>query len=75
MATERTATLSTDEARAIAPQDPASYNAGLTPVRGLTAQRLRERFASERSWQHEMLGDGQYIKKTVREFFCKFIQT
>ena len=60
MATERSATLSTDAARAIAPQDPALYNAGLTPVRGMTPERLRERFANEKIWQHEMLGDGQF---------------
>lgn len=60
MATERTATLSTQEALAIAPQDPASYNAGLTPLRGVTAEGVRARFGDRRMWQQEVLGDGQF---------------
>ena len=53
-------TLSNDEARAIARQDPAIYNAGLAPVQGVTPQSLRTRFRESRAWQHEMLGDGQF---------------
>ena len=60
MSTDRSATLSTADARAIAPQDPASYNAGLAAVRGITPQQLRTRFAEQRAWRHEMLGDGQF---------------
>ena len=53
-------TLSNDDARAIARQDPAIYNAGLAPVQGVTPQSLRTRFRESRVWQHEMLGDGQF---------------
>ena len=60
MATESGTTLSTDVARAIARQDPETYNAGLAAVQGMTAQRLRARFGDEKNWQHEMLGDGQF---------------
>ena len=60
MTGERSATLSTEEARAILPQDPSLYNSGLTAVQGMNARRLRERFADEKHWQHEMLGDGQF---------------
>ena len=60
MATDRAATLSTDAARSIARQDPALYNAGLAPVRGLTSAALRARFGQVRPWQPEMLGDGQF---------------
>ena len=58
--TDQRVTLSNDDARAIARQDPALYNAGLLPVRGVTPQSLRARFGSPRAWQHEMLGDGQF---------------
>jgi len=60
MTADRTATLSTEAARAIAPQDPATYNAGLVPIRGVTPATLRSRFSQQREWQHEMLGDGQF---------------
>ena len=58
--TERRVTISNDDARAIARQDPALYNAGLAPVRGVTPQSLRTRFQEQCDWQHEMLGDGQF---------------
>ena len=51
--------LSTEQAAAIAPLDPAQFNAGLTPVRGLSAASLRARFRDDRAWRHEMLGDQQ----------------
>ena len=57
---ERRVTISSDEARAIARQDPAFYNAGLAAVRGVTPESLRLRFREPRDWQHEMLGDGQF---------------
>ena len=60
MTQDRAAMLSTDAARAIARQDPATFNAGLAPVRGMTAAALRSRFAQALTWQHEMLGDGQF---------------
>lgn len=53
-------TLSTDEARAIETIDPATFNAGLAPVRGVSAELLRARFRDNREWRHEMLGDGQF---------------
>lgn len=58
--TDQRVTLSNDDARAIARQDPGLYNAGLAPVRGVTPQSLRTRFQAPRNWQHEMLGDGQF---------------
>ena len=51
--------LSTEQAAAIVPLDPAQFNAGLTPVRGLSAASLRARFRDDRAWRHEMLGDQQ----------------
>ena len=56
----RSPLISNDDARLIAVQDPASYNAGLDAVRGMTPQRLRSRFNEDRPWRHEMLGDGQF---------------
>lgn len=58
--TDQRITLSNEDARAIVRQDPALYNAGLAPVRGVTPQSLRARFQAPRDWQHEMLGDGQF---------------
>lgn len=52
-------TITTEEASAITPIDPAEFNGGLTPVRGVSAASLRTRFGEERAWQREMLGDGQ----------------
>ena len=56
----RSPLISNDDARLIAAQDPASYNAGLDAVHGMTPQRLRTRFSEDRPWRHEMLGDGQF---------------
>lgn len=53
-------TISTEEAAALEVLDPSTYNARLVPVSGLTAAALRERFASDRPWQREMLGDQQF---------------
>ena len=53
-------TLSTEQAAAIEPIDPAQFNAGLGPVRGLSAAALRARFLEQRAWRHEMLGDQQF---------------
>jgi 8-oxo-dGTP pyrophosphatase MutT (NUDIX family) len=57
---ELRATLSTDEARHIETQDPAIYNAGLAALGELTPDDLRARFALERTWKPEMLGDQQF---------------
>jgi len=53
-------TITTEEAAAIEVLDPALYNAGLAPVRDLSAQALRLRFQDERDWRREMLGDQQF---------------
>ena len=53
-------TLSSAEASAIQTLDPALYNAGLAPVRGLDAATLRARFRESRDWHQEMLGDQQF---------------
>ena len=53
-------TLTTEEARAIEPLDPAQFNAGLEPLRGIDADILRRRFAAPRDWSREMLGDQQF---------------
>lgn len=60
MATDRPSTLTTDEARGIPAQDPASFNAGLQAVHGLSPADLRQRFSAPREWQPELLGDGQF---------------
>jgi 8-oxo-dGTP pyrophosphatase MutT (NUDIX family) len=52
-------TITTDEAAAIEVLDPALYNAGLEPVRDLSADALRARFREDRAWRREMLGDQQ----------------
>ena len=56
----RSPTISNDDARKLAVQDPALHNAGLEAVRGITPETLRTRFKQDRPWQHEMLGDGQF---------------
>ena len=56
----RSPTISNDDARKLAVQDPALYNAGLDAVRGVTPEQLRIRFKEDRPWRHEMLGDGQF---------------
>ncbi|MBL8379298.1 MAG: CoA pyrophosphatase [Burkholderiales bacterium] len=55
-------TISTEEARKLAPHDPVLYNAGLAPVTDLTPAGLRERFRAPRAWHHETLGDMQFAK-------------
>ncbi|MBL8381760.1 MAG: CoA pyrophosphatase [Burkholderiales bacterium] len=52
--------ITTAEAAAIAVLDPGTYNAGLAPVRGVSAEALRARFRDPRPWQSEMLGDQQF---------------
>lgn len=51
--------ITTAEAAAIAVIDPGMYNAGLAPVRDVSAETLRARFRDLRPWQSEMLGDQQ----------------
>lgn len=53
-------TITSEEAASLETLDPATFNAGLLPVRDVTAQDLRERFASDRPWEREMLGDAQF---------------
>jgi 8-oxo-dGTP pyrophosphatase MutT (NUDIX family) len=57
---ERTVTLTTEEARQLPLQHPAEFNGSLAPLDGIDADRLRQRFRTERPWQQEMLGDGQF---------------
>ncbi len=52
--------ITTEEAAAIELIDPADFNAGLLPIRGLSAAALRTRFGQEREWRREMLGDQQF---------------
>jgi len=52
--------ITTEEAAAIETIDPARFNAGLLPIRGLSAATLRARFAEEREWRREMMGDQQF---------------
>ncbi|HEY4374906.1 MAG TPA: CoA pyrophosphatase [Burkholderiales bacterium] len=59
--------ITSEEARAIDKIDPALYNAGLTPVRALTAEALRLRFREIREWNHEMLGDHQVGELGIAE--------
>jgi 8-oxo-dGTP pyrophosphatase MutT (NUDIX family) len=56
----RSPTISNDDARKLAVQDPTLYNAGLDAVRGISPEKLRTRFKEDRPWRHEMLGDGQF---------------
>lgn len=53
-------TITTEEAAAIETIDPADFNAGLLPIRGLSVEALRTRFGQEREWRREMLGDQQF---------------
>lgn len=53
-------TITSEEAAAIEILDPAQFNAGLGPVRGVSADSLRARFRDQRDWQREMLGDQQF---------------
>lgn len=52
--------ISNDEAQSIEMIDPALFNTGLAPVRGVTAESLRRRFRETLPWTHEMLGDQQF---------------
>lgn len=58
-------TITNEEAAALEVLDPALYNSGLKPVRGLSATALRARFREEREWQREMLGDQQFDDASI----------
>lgn len=57
--------ITSEQAAAIPVIDPAAYNAGLAPVRNVSAASLRARFREERAWQSEMLGDQQHEDRSL----------